>query len=142
LWLQRSVSHPADEIAEHRAGEDPAPVLLALRLKVAGKQITEIETLVTRGRADGALFNPDTLMTPRPAMNVVPSPAQLLSRAEGIRIAEFYPMGLKVGGSFSAVDAPFAPEAYRLENGGLMAGPGARPGAKTFALSGSSRIPT
>jgi hypothetical protein len=112
--------------------ESGMPVLLVVRLKVAGKQITEIETLVTRSRADGALFNADALMAPRPAMNVVPPPAQLLSRSEAIRIAEFYPRGLKVGGSFAAVDAPFALEAYRLENGGLMAGPGARAGGENI----------
>src|SRR6185369_17189883 len=64
--------------------------------------------------------------TVRPEMTVVPEKSQLMSREEAIRIAEFYPTGLKVGGSFAAVNAPFAPDAFRLENGRLMAGPGAR----------------
>jgi hypothetical protein len=34
-----------------------------------------------------------------------------------------YPEGLKVG-SFVKVDSPMAPDAYRYENGQLMAGPG------------------
>jgi hypothetical protein len=55
-----------------------------------------------------------------------------MSRAELIRIAEFYPAGLKVGGTFEAVGAPFAPDAYRVENGATSAGPGARPGSENI----------
>jgi hypothetical protein len=106
------------------------PVMLALRLKIADKKITEIETMVTRNRTEGAIFNVDTLRTPQAAMNVVPDASQKMSRADLIRIAEFYPAGLKVGGNFDAVKAPFAPGAYRLENGNLMAGPGARAGSE------------
>jgi hypothetical protein len=112
--------------------EGGTPVMLALRLKVVNKQITEIETLVTRSRAEGALFNIEALVAPRPAMNVVPDPSQRLSRAEAIRVAEFYPLGLKAGGSFAAVEAPFSPDAYRLENGVLAAGPGARAGSENI----------
>jgi hypothetical protein len=39
------------------------------------------------------------------------------------KIAQYYPAGLKAG-SFVKVDAPFASNAYRFENGQLMAGPG------------------
>ena len=106
------------------------PVMLAVRLKIADKKITEIETMVTRSRTEGAIFNPDALQMPKAAMNVVPDASQKMSRAELIRIAEFYPIGLKVGGTFDAVHAPFAPDAYRLENGNMMAGPGARAGSE------------
>jgi hypothetical protein len=112
--------------------EGGTPVMLALRLKVVNKQITEVETMVTRTAAEGRLFNINALTAPRPAMNVVPSPSQRLSRAEAIRVAEFYPLGLKVGGTFAAVDAPFAPDAYRLENGVQAAGPGARGGSENI----------
>src|SRR5689334_1979985 len=100
------------------------PVMLALRLKITDKKISEIETMVTRNRTEGAIFSVDNLQTPRAGMNVVPDASQKMSRADLIRIAEFYPTGLKVGGSFDAVQAPFAPDAYRLENGNMMAGPG------------------
>jgi hypothetical protein len=53
----------------------------------------------------------------------VPSDSQRNAREEAVRIAEFYPAGLKAG-SFVTVDAPFASDAYRFENGQLMAGPG------------------
>jgi hypothetical protein len=112
--------------------EAGTPVMLALRLKVVNKQITEVETMVTRSAAEGRLFNINALTTPKPAMNVVPDPSQRLSRAEAIRIAEFYTRGLKVGGSFAAVDAPFSNDAYRIENGVLTAGPGARPGSENI----------
>ena len=112
--------------------ENGNPVMLAMRLKVAGKKITEIETMVTRNRTEGALFAVDALQTPRAAMNVVPDPSQRMSREELIRIAEFYPTGLKVGGNFDAVQAPFAPDAYRIENGNIMAGPGARGGSENI----------
>src|SRR5262245_10206541 len=92
--------------------ENGMPVMLALRLKIADKTITEIETMVTRNRTEGALFSIDALQNARPAMNLVPEPPQRMSRAELIRIAEFYPAGLKVGGTFEAIHAPFAPEAY------------------------------
>ena len=38
-------------------------------------------------------------------------------------MALFYPAGLKIG-SFVKVDAPFAPDAYRIENGARTAGKG------------------
>jgi hypothetical protein len=112
--------------------ENGAPIMLALRLKIVDKKIIEIETMVTRSRTEGAIFSVDALQTPRAGMNVVPDAAQRMSRAELIRIAEFYPAGLKVGGTFDAVQAPFAPDAYRVENGSVMAGPGARGGSENI----------
>ena len=112
------------------------PIMLAVRLKIADKKISEIETMVTRNRTDGAIFSPENLKEPQAAMNVVPTAAQKMSRAELIRIAEFYPTGLKVGGSFDAVKAPFAPDAYRIENGRGMVG-GAQAGTQGI---GAQRI--
>jgi len=117
--------------------ENGDPIMLALRLKVVNRMITEIETMVTRNRTEGALFSIDNLKIARPEMNVVPDASQRMSRAELIRIAEFYPTGLKAGGSFDAVQAPFAPGAYRIENGSAMAGAGARAGSENI---GAQRI--
>jgi hypothetical protein len=102
--------------------ESGAPALLVVRLKVEGQEITEIETVATRSRAEGSIFNVDGLDTPSEAMNKVPRPQQLLPREEAIRIALLYPAGLEAG-SFVAVDMPFTPEAFRIENGTFMAGP-------------------
>src|SRR5262245_6220135 len=51
--------------------EGGMPVMLAFRLKVVDRKITEIETMVTRNRAEGAIFNVEALQTPRAGMNVV-----------------------------------------------------------------------
>ena len=64
--------------------------MLALRLKIENKKISEIETMVTRSKAEGALFDIEKLTTPHPAMNVVPEASQRMSRDELIRIAEIY----------------------------------------------------
>lgn len=102
--------------------EAGTPVLLAMRLKIADRRITEVETQVTRTKAEGALFVLDTLQTPGP-MSTVLDKSQRSSREDLIKAALFYPAGLKIG-SFIKVDAPFAPDAYRLENGARMAGKG------------------
>jgi hypothetical protein len=112
--------------------EGGMPVLLSLRLKVADRKITEVETMVTRNREQGAIFNLAGLQTMRPTMNAPVDPSLRMSRAEIIRIAEFYPAGLRVGGTFEAVSAPFGPQAYRVENGTVTAGPGARAGSENI----------
>jgi hypothetical protein len=119
----------ASQVILEQAG---SPVLLTLRLKVAGKKITEIETMVTHNQKEGALFKPDALMAGDPKMETPPEKSQLASREEAIRIAKFYPAGLKIG-SFVTVDAPFALDAYRIENGVNTAGPGcSRPGCENI----------
>jgi hypothetical protein len=112
--------------------EGGMPVMLALRLKVADRKISEVETMVTRNREQGAIFTINALQTPRPVMGAPVDPAKRDTRAEIIRIGEFYPAGLRVGGTFEAVNAPFAPEAYRIENGTVTAGPGARAGSENI----------
>ncbi|MEP7355518.1 MAG: hypothetical protein ABI824_19990 [Acidobacteriota bacterium] len=103
--------------------ENGMPTLTQVRLKVAGGKINEIDTTVVRNRTEGMIFSPQTLKAASPAMNVTPEKSQLNSREEMSRLALLYPAGLKVG-SFVKVDAQFATDAYRLENGQLMAGPG------------------
>jgi hypothetical protein len=101
--------------------EAGSPALVVLRLKVVGRKLTEIETMVVRSQAEGRLFNLANLETVSPAMTAPVPAGQRLSREEALRVAMFYPAGLKVG-SFVSVDAPFAADAYRLENGAPMAG--------------------
>jgi hypothetical protein len=104
--------------------ESGNPALLVLRLKInSHKKIAEIETMVTRSRKEGALFSLDALQQADKTMAFVPPRSQLNSRDEAVKIALKYPAGLKVG-SFVQVDAPFAPDAYRIENGVHTAGPG------------------
>jgi hypothetical protein len=110
----------ASQVVVEEAG---SPVMLALRLKVLDRKITEVETQVTRNQKEGAIFAIDALTITNAAMTMPIDPAKRSSRAEAIRLAEFYPAGLEIG-SFVKVNAPFAPDAYRFENGRLMAGKG------------------
>ena len=123
------------DVLDERAGqavagvmveEAGAPVLLVVRVKVDGEaKLSELELVATRSRADGLLFNVDGISGASAlAMDFVPRPEQLETRDEAIRIAMHYPRGLSNAETFNAIGTPFAPEAFRLENGALMAGPG------------------
>jgi hypothetical protein len=109
----------ADVIVE----ESGAPTMLVVRLKVVDHKITEIETVATHSSAEGLIFNIDGLSAPSEVMNYAPRPEQLATREEAIKAALHYPAGLNAAKTFAAVDAPFAPDAYRYENGQVMAGP-------------------
>ena len=56
-------------------------------------------------------------------MNYAPRPGQLASREDALKAALHYPEGLNAATTFADVKAPFTPEAYRYENGQIMAGP-------------------
>jgi hypothetical protein len=109
----------ADVVVE----ESGAPVLLVVRLKVVADKLTEIELVATRSAAEGLIFNIDGLSAPSEEMNYAPGPAQLSTRDEAIKAALHYPAGLNAAKTFADVNAPFAPGAYRYENGQVMAGP-------------------
>ena len=121
--------------------EDGKPILFTGRLKVVDKKITEIETIVVHNQAEGALFAPDALATPSPAMVTPPRKDLLTPRQQMIDIALRYPGGLKVG-SFEKSDVPFAKDAYRLENGVKMAGPGCTFQPPSCENLRSQRLPT
>lgn len=120
------------DIIDERAGmagahvmveESGAPVMLVVRLKVVADRVTEVELVATRSRTDGLIFNIDGLSAPSEGMNYVPRPELLASRDAAIKAALHYPEGLNAAKTFAAVNAPFAPNAYRYENGQVMAGP-------------------
>ena len=121
------------DIIDERAGvagahvvaeENGAPVMLVVRVKVVADKLTEIELVTTRNAKEGLIFTIEGLSKPSAVTNYVPRPDQLMSRDEAIKAALHYPEGLNAAKTFAAVNAPFAPQAYRLENGNLMAGPG------------------
>jgi hypothetical protein len=103
--------------------ESGAPTLLAVRLKVVDQKITEIEMVATRSRAEGLIFDIDGLSAPSEVMNYAPRLEQLATREEALKAALHYPAGLNAAKTFADVNAPFAPNAYRYENGQIMAGP-------------------
>jgi hypothetical protein len=132
------------DIVDERAGvagadvvveESGAPVLLVVRLKVVADKLTEIELVTTRSVAEGLIFNIDGLSAPSEGMNFAPRPEQLSTRDEAIKAALHYPAGLNAAKTFADVDAPFAADAYRYENGQVMAGPDCKfaPGCENIA---------
>jgi hypothetical protein len=132
------------DIIDERAGvagadvvveESGAPVLLVVRLKVVADKLTEVELVATRGSAEGLIFNIDGLSAPSEGMNYAPRPEQLSTRDEAIKAAMHYPAGLSAAKTFADVDAPFAADAYRYENGQVMAGPDCRfaPGCQNIS---------
>ncbi len=132
------------DIIDERAGvagadvvveESGAPVLLVVRLKVAGDKLTEVELVATRSAAEGLIFNIDGLSAPSEVMNYAPRPEQLSTRDEAIKAALHYPAGLNAAKTFADVDAPFAAGASRYENGAVMAGPDCKfaPGCQNIA---------
>jgi hypothetical protein len=103
--------------------ESGAPILLVVRLKVVDNKLTEIELVPTRSRTEGLIFNLDGLKAASAVMNYAPRKDELATREEVLKAALKYPEGFTKAETFAAVGAPFAPDAYRYENGQIMAGP-------------------
>ena len=121
--------------------ENGMPILFAARLKVVDRKLTEIETMVVKNRDEGALWGPDNLQEPTAMMRYTPTAAERMPRAQMVEIAGRYPAGLKTG-SFEKSDVPFAPNAYRFENGVRMAGPGCTFQPPSCENMRTQRIPT
>jgi hypothetical protein len=102
--------------------EGGTPVLYSVILRIADRKINGIETLVYRVPSD-AKSKPDHLDKPLPVMNEPVPVAKRMTRAEMIKVALLYTEGLRIG-NFAQADTPFAPEAYRYENGIKTAGDG------------------
>ena len=99
--------------------EGETQVLYSVLLHVADRKIAGIETLVQRVTAGGK-FQPTELGKPIRGMNTPVPAGQKNSRDEMVRIALTYPEGLRVG-NFTDGGTPFADDAYRVENGVIMA---------------------
>ena len=121
------------DIIDERAGvagahvmaeESGKAVMLVVRVKVVADKLTEVELVATRNAAEGLIFNIDGLGAPSEVTNYAPRTEQLSTRDEAIKAALHYPTGLNAAKTFAEVNAPFAANAYRFENGQLMAGPG------------------
>lgn len=122
-------------VASHATLEESGKrVLFTARLKVAGGKITEIETLATHANER---MGTGTSWVVRPDMGVEPPASQKNTRDELIRAADYYPRGLTVGG-FDKVDAPFAKDAFRIENGFVMAGEGCGRGTPSGRPAGGA----
>ena len=93
--------------------ENGTPAILMVRLKVANRQITEIETLVAR-KETTAFLNTDNLTEPRPIfLETVPA-AGRPSRPEMVSMVGKYFDGIEQG---NGDIVPFDKDCIRIENG-------------------------
>ena len=91
------------------------PMIIAVRLKIDGnRRLTEIETLVAH--SEGGAKNLETLGQPRAAFFRPTPPADRVSRAELVRVANMYFSGMQLNDGKGTY--PFADDCDRLENGG------------------------
>lgn len=105
---------------EMREGKNP--VLLSVVLHAEGGRIAGIETLFQRFTPDSR-FQPRVLGGPIRGMDDRVPADRRQSRREMIETALTYTEGLRVG-NFTDAGTPFAPEAYRVENGVVTGGEG------------------
>jgi hypothetical protein len=137
-YLDERAGVAASHLVMDEAGK---PVMLALRLKITGGKLTEIETMTVRNQQEGMFFEADALKAPSAPMNYLPPTAQRNTREDMIRIAEGYPAGLKIG-SFVKAETQLSADAYRFENGRRMAGPGCTFQPPSCENMKQQRIPT
>ena len=104
-------------------GQLEKPTILALRLKIVNRQITEAEAVTVRGVNANNLAN---LKTPRPSIMETLPVSERRSREELIKVTNLYFDGIEQ--STGAI-VPFDDECNRLENGMRTAGP-PLPGAR------------
>ena len=95
--------------------EAGSPVIVAVRLKIDGnRRLTEIETLVAH--SENGAKNLEALGQPRAAFLRATPPADRVSRAELVRVANMYFTGMQLNDGKG--NYPFAEDCDRLENGG------------------------
>ena len=105
-------------VKEHNAPPNPdRTAILALRLKILGRRITEAESVVVRNVGANNLAN---LTTPRPGIMQTLAAGERIPRADLIRATNAYFDGIEQStGSI----VPFHEDCNRLENGMRTAGP-------------------
>ncbi len=124
-----------------KARENGAPVLVATRLKVVGRQITQIESIAARlsstlGGSSSPLGREDRLGdAPRPQFLTPLPPSERRSRAQLAAIVNRYFSGIE--NNTGDKPPPFADDCLRLEDGAQTTGrptePGATPGPANFS---------
>jgi hypothetical protein len=91
------------------------PVIVAVRLKIDGdRRLTEIEALIAH--SENGAKNLEALGQPRAAFQRPTPPADRVSRAELVRVANMYFSGMQLNDGKGKY--PFADDCDRLENGG------------------------
>ncbi|HVS23262.1 MAG TPA: hypothetical protein VMU03_06015 [Gammaproteobacteria bacterium] len=111
---------PAGQVAffgsieeDHRDPNQGTPALIALRLKVRNREITQIEQIVIRDENTGKRV--EALGSPNPIyLQTIPA-KERMSRADLIATANKYFSGMQQNDGKG--DYPFAPDCNRIENG-------------------------
>lgn len=93
--------------------EAGTPLIMALRLKVENRRITEIETLL--GHSEMGAKSLEALGGPRPAFARLTPAGERMSRADLIKVANMYFSGMQMNNGKGTY--PFADDCNRLENG-------------------------
>jgi hypothetical protein len=93
--------------------ENGTPAILMVRLKIARRQITEIETLVARKETTNFL-NTDNLTAPRPIFLEDVAPTDRPLRSEMVSMVSKYFDGIEQG---NGDIVPFDKDCIRIENG-------------------------
>ena len=93
--------------------EAGTPIILALRLKVTDRRIAEIETQVAH--SENGAKGLEATAGPRAAFLRPTPPADRVSRAELVRVANMYFSGMQLNDGKG--NYPFADDCHRLENG-------------------------
>jgi hypothetical protein len=96
--------------------EDNKPTCVLLRLKIENRQISEVETIVTR-KGQGAPFGPERLTATSPIYEEPVPPPERSTRNVLIAAADGYFTAVQTEGTKDYRPAPFAPDAVRFENG-------------------------
>ena len=91
----------------------PNPVILAVRLKIENRQVSEIENMVVRDNL--AATNLEKIGSPNPVFLATIPAAQRASRADLIRIGNSYLSALEKNDGKSL--PPFADDCQRVQNG-------------------------
>jgi hypothetical protein len=112
--------------------EAGTPMIIAMRLKVENGRITEVEKLLAHSENGAKSF--EALGEPRAAFSRPTPPADRVSRAELVRVANMYFSGMQLNDGKG--NYPFADDCHRIENGNHATnaqgrGGAARPDPKT-----------
>ncbi|MGH9204636.1 MAG: hypothetical protein ACRD2A_25690, partial [Vicinamibacterales bacterium] len=112
--------HTADPVARQvvtfaTMREAGTPMIIAVRLEVDNRRISEVETLVAHSEDGAKGF--EALGKPHVLFSQVIPPAERMSRAELVRVANMYFSGMQLNDGKGQY--PFADDCNRIENGFL-----------------------
>lgn len=98
---------------EGRSASEPVPSVIAMRLKLQNKQITEAEVMVVRNPMTAERL--DKMGSPRRQFLEAVPESERMSRADLVKVANMYFSGMQQNDGKG--DYPFADDCDRLENG-------------------------